>query len=186
MLIIDIKTGKPADWHKYQLIAYYQLAKENDTDIEFVEEGHKYFKDRIEVPSVTQILQLVQNWNYKGGSEATERGTYVHKCCELDNKGMLGFDSLGSEAQNYVRQWRKFREEKLSKNIVMEQKFYSNKLFMGYAGTVDCIDYDHKEDDLWLVYLQPHKFKPVRIRCTEQLFRDFLCILRTFYIRNGG
>jgi hypothetical protein len=191
MLIIDIKTGKPAHWHEFQVGAYFELAKKGCTDIDFEPEGHKYFRDKIEVPGVTNILKLIQNWNYGGNMEAADKGTYIHKCCALLDSYKLDLKQLQieePEAFCYVQQWEKFLFENKLENISakIEQKYYWEKWNYKFGGTVDREYPNYEKNEMWIVYLQPDDYDIVRIKNQRQLFKDFLCILRTFNIKNGG
>ena len=187
MLILDIKTGKPAWWHKYQIIAYQKLVEEGITDINFNEDKHIYStKSGEKIPSVTQILKLIQEWDYLDSLPA-DRGTYIHKCCELYDTGLLDFDNLDEIDKDYVLKWRKFKiKNALGKanGEIIEQTYYSRKY--KYAGKVDRIYFKHPLNELWLVYLHPDISEDKmlkKVKNSDELFNDFLCAKRTFELR---
>jgi len=190
MLIIDIKTGNPTKTHQYQLCAYKNLVENGDSNINFDEENHIYTSNSGQIlPSVTHVLQLIQKWDYKNDFYA-DRGTYIHKCCYAAMQGKLDFDAIEPEILQYVENWLKFLDEKglnykpYNNNCKIEQKYWHEKY--NYAGTID-IQYPLKSEktELWLVYLQPDSHKVEKVKYTDQLFNDFLCILRTYKLREG-
>jgi len=104
MTVIDIKSGHPEPWHRFQ-IALYILGKRNP-EITFLEEGHRYFWRDRKLPSVTTILgDGKSNW-YKPGS--AERGVSVHKMVTLYMQTILDEQGLDAKWQGYLTALKRF------------------------------------------------------------------------------
>jgi len=59
-------------------------------EIRFEEEGHRYWIDGVAVPSVTQVVQQLHNFPaHIDATAAMQRGTAVHRACELIVRGIL-------------------------------------------------------------------------------------------------
>jgi len=185
MLIIDIKTGQPTKEHKYQMVAYRPLAKENITDIEFDSKKHEYKKEGVVIPSVTQAISMISDWNYGADTTAADRGTFLHKCCEMSIKGILDFKNISLESQNFVIMFEKFLKENdlTLKNFESEKRYYSKRY--NYAGTVDYIFPEYPKNELWLLYLKENSYKIKKVKYTKELFNDFLCMLRVNQIKKN-
>ena len=114
-------------------------------NLNFDPENHEYRIEGAIVPSVTQVLGILYDFSREKMSidkieEAKSKGTYIHKCCELDDLGELNYNSLEKEIKPYVQAWGKFLEDfKLDryKPEAIERPEYSQKYM--YAGTVDRI-----------------------------------------------
>jgi hypothetical protein len=110
--------------------------------ISFNEEAHVYTRidDGVVVPSVTQILKLITEHEYRFVDRdvmerAARLGTAVHKMIELDIAGDLDEESLSEPLVPYLQQWRQFRSTSGFKAEASELRVYSKKF--GYAGTLD-------------------------------------------------
>ena len=68
-----------------------------------------------------------------------ERGTYIHKCCEMFLQGTLDFDKLDPEIQKMVVVWSNFllNNKLLNAEVMIETPLYSEKYY--YAGKPDYI-----------------------------------------------
>lgn len=116
----------------------------------FIEEGHRYLLDGVEIPSVTQIIKPL--YDFSGISQArldyaSERGTAVHKATELSDMDDLDEDALDPVIVPYLDAWKKFRFEMGVEIIGMEQQLYSTT--HKYAGTFDRIAVI--DGDSWLL-----------------------------------
>lgn len=102
----------------------------------FDPETHTYHWNGREVPGVTTILARVGiiNTGYLR-EEAAWRGSVVHRCCELDDRGDLDESTVAEEAKPYLEAWRKFKRETGFMVEEVEQPHYSVKY--GYAGRPD-------------------------------------------------
>lgn len=81
---------------------------------EFIEEGHKYLLEGVQIPSVTQVLP----YNYNGDFEyARQKGIYVHKAIELYNKDILDEDSLDPALIPYLDAYKLFLEQNTLEGI---------------------------------------------------------------------
>jgi hypothetical protein len=104
MTVVDIKSGHPEPWHRFQ-IALYILGKRNP-EITFLEEGHRYFWRDRELPSVTKILESPRRWRYPEGY--SERGASVHRMVTLYMQTILDEQGLDSKWQGYLAALKKF------------------------------------------------------------------------------
>ncbi|HSW63906.1 MAG TPA: hypothetical protein VLH56_11465 [Dissulfurispiraceae bacterium] len=106
-------------------------------NIQFFEQGHRYTIDGAQVPSVTQILKILEP--YDGWPEdAAVRGTHVHTLCELYDQDDLDPESIAPEYAGYLDAWIKFKAEnplKIDFSILKYEQVLGSKL--GYAGTAD-------------------------------------------------
>lgn len=75
---------------------------------QFIEEGHKYLLDGIEIPSVTRVLP----YNYHGdNTDAMLKGSYVHQMIELEANGLLDEETLDPQLKPYIEAYGRFRAE---------------------------------------------------------------------------
>lgn len=112
----------------------------------FDAETHTYTYAGAVVPSVTQILKPLTNFDHipKHVLEgARDRGVKVHAAVEFINQGILGTgygldeESLDPMLAGYVRQYRKFLAATGFEVTGCEQRVFNEGLF--YAGTVDLL-----------------------------------------------
>lgn len=78
----------------------------------FKPDTHQYFKNGVELPSVTRILQdlgFIDRSFYTDYGRT--RGKFVHLACELDDRGELDEESLDPALLPYLKAWRKFKKE---------------------------------------------------------------------------
>lgn len=106
--------------------------------LEFDPVQHLYKWDGFAVPSVTQILKPISD--YDGIPRyimdiAADRGNRVHKATELYDAGDLDEDSIDSEVAGYLEGWKKFRDSYGYSIAACELRVFSIK--KGYAGTLD-------------------------------------------------
>ncbi len=108
--------------------------------LQFDEASHTYTLGARQLPSVTQILDVLDSeWkDYVDPvalEEAKIRGRHIHRMVELDVRGDLDEATVAPSYQGYLRQWRKFLAETQYKPLVAEQQVYHDE--HGYAGTLD-------------------------------------------------
>lgn len=104
----------------------------------FQDEGHKYFLDGIEVPSVTQVLEPLTDYSRVPPTvleQARQIGTAVHRACSLLDADDLVVDSLDARLVGYVEAWKKFKEETGFVVELNEQRVHSR--IYRCAGTLD-------------------------------------------------
>lgn len=112
----------------------------------FDEAAHAYQWKGATVPGVTTIIRgALGNPFERVAAEvlerARQRGSAVHKACELDDAGTLDESSVDVRIVPYVEAWRKFRRQFAFRVIFAEKPLYSTA--HGYAGTPDCaIEFD--------------------------------------------
>lgn len=106
--------------------------------LEFDAASHTYsVKGRV-VPSVTQVLQAIENFDHVPFAvleAAREFGTHVHQACDLLNRGVLDEESLDPQLVPYVNGWKRCLSETGMVVTHSEEKVYNPK--MRYAGTLD-------------------------------------------------
>lgn len=106
--------------------------------LEFIEDGHRYFLDEKEIPSVSEILRFMAKEVYGEADkfamdQAADRGTRVHRAAEeIDRTGRCECDS---DIAGYVNAYAKFLSEHSVKWDAIE-KPVCNELAW-YAGTID-------------------------------------------------
>ena len=80
----------------------------------FDEPTHTYTLGTQVLPSVTQVLQPLQDFSMITPAvleHARNRGVAVHRCVQLDIKNDLVEESVSPEIAGYLAAWRKFRSE---------------------------------------------------------------------------
>ncbi len=103
-------------------------------ELTFDPASHTYTKDGRVLPSVTQILQAAGIIDTSWFTEqAAWRGSVVHKCCYLDDEGILDEASVAEEAKGYLDAWRLFKAQVPMNFVASEQPLCSGL----YAGTPD-------------------------------------------------
>lgn len=107
-------------------------------DLTFEAAGHVYRYDGRIVPSVTQILEVVDEcWRVPVDvlERAGRLGTAVHLACELDDLDDLDETSVDPVIAPYLAAWRRFRSETGFAPDLIEHRVHHRS--MGYAGTLD-------------------------------------------------
>ena len=83
----------------------------------FEEDGHQYYLSKVpgewvNVPSVTQVVDQLHNFTGSPGA-AANRGTLIHKACELFILGILDWDtvdeSIRPEVETFAAWWQESR-----------------------------------------------------------------------------
>jgi hypothetical protein len=108
--------------------------------IEFDEPSHTYKVNGLQVPSVTQVLQLLDSFAgvpFDVLEAAREFGQHVHKTVELDVLGELDEESLDPALAEYLAGWRKFLDESGAGVIAVETIVASEEL--RFAGKLDLV-----------------------------------------------
>ena len=104
--------------------------------ITFREEDHTYWKDGINYPSVTKILEEM---GFVGSTWFDEysriRGTYVHKAIELYNKAELLEKDLDERLAPYLDAWRRFKQN--SDIVILNSELQVHSDIFRYAGKLD-------------------------------------------------
>jgi hypothetical protein len=110
-------------------------------DLSFDEASHTYRLGGVIVPSVTQVLKVLDDTfdrvPFDVLEAAREFGQHVHKTVELDSLGQLDEDSLDPALAEYLAGWRKFLADRTATVIASEVRVASRRL--RYAGTLDAI-----------------------------------------------
>jgi hypothetical protein len=105
--------------------------------IEFFEKTHTYIVDGKETPSVTTVLNRLNNYSYIDKdvlARAAKFGTAVHKATELYDKNELDIDTLDAALLPYVEGWDLFLQDYKPDFLEIEYRISS---VYGYAGTLD-------------------------------------------------
>lgn len=105
----------------------------------FEPETHTYRVSGRVVPSVTQLLDRMQDWRFLSDDlleAARDRGSYVHKLCEIDDRTQdLHPDEERGPHWSRLLAWRKFCRDYGANWEAVEEMGYSARL--DYAGTLD-------------------------------------------------
>lgn len=121
--------------------------------LKFDDAAHRYTLNGVELPSVTHILNDVldeySDIDPETMRRAQERGTAVHKTCELYDKDQLDFESLDPVIAPYLEAYIRFLSETGFNPQVIEQSV--NSLKYGYAGTLDRIGAPKRSKNRWQV-----------------------------------
>lgn len=108
--------------------------------LEFERETHSYRINGQRVPSVTEVLEPLNDW---GGAPretiqmAAAFGRHVHEACHLFNRGELDYGKLDPALRPYVDSWAAFLE--VSGAVVIASELQVGHPLYGYAGTLDLI-----------------------------------------------
>lgn len=108
--------------------------------VEFDEAAHRYRLDGEPVPSVTQVLGVLDQFAGVPADvldAAREFGTHVHKAVELDVLGALDEESLDPALAEYLAGWRAFTSNTGAKPVRTEFRVASRS--HRYAGTSDLL-----------------------------------------------
>lgn len=106
----------------------------------FFDEGHRYMLDGEQIPSVSEIIRFISREIYANVTQynldhAADRGTRVHKACELLDK--YGTVQIDDDIEGYVEAYVKFRKEHNVTWDSIECACFSPE--KDYAGTLDRI-----------------------------------------------
>jgi hypothetical protein len=104
----------------------------------FDSDRHRYYWCGKRVPGVTGILELAQSFgfvDYDTLVAAQDRGTYVHKLCELDDLDDLHPDEETGTHAGYLTAWRSFCRDYGANWEGIEERGYSQMFQV--AGTLD-------------------------------------------------
>lgn len=108
----------------------------------FTEKNHRYEEDGVQIPSVSQVIELAGINDVSSIPEhilrrAADRGTAVHLACQFLDEDDLVFDSLDPEVLPYVVAYQKFREEYRFKAELIEHCMVGEVDGMRYGMTLD-------------------------------------------------
>lgn len=104
--------------------------------ISFREEGHQYEIDGRSVPSVTQVTDQLHN--FTGSHDATaamERGTAIHKACELFTLGTLDWTTVDESIYPEVQTYANWLDTSKFKPLLVEEMVGSKQF--RFAGRLD-------------------------------------------------
>jgi len=102
----------------------------------FRDEDHTYWKDGINYPAVTKVLEEMGFVDSTWFDEYSRtRGAYVHKAVELYNKGELLEEDLDERLAPYLDAWRRFKKN--SDIVILNSELQVHSDIYRYAGTLD-------------------------------------------------
>lgn len=109
-------------------------------ELVFMEQEHKYLLEGAEIPSVTQVMEMLSQHEYSSVNEATlmraaNRGTKVHNA--IENYLKYGLDDCPEELRGYMDGFLEWWGERNPTLIGSEVRIY-HPIFR-YAGTIDLI-----------------------------------------------
>ena len=105
----------------------------------FDAEKHIHYINGIRVPGVTTVLKaegFIDTDFFN--DEACYRGNYVHKACELINRGKLDLNSIKPEFKGYIDAFWTFRQENSPIEFINSEMNVFSETW-GYAGIIDFI-----------------------------------------------
>ena len=106
--------------------------------LEFDAEKHIYTIDGVVVPSVTEVLSILNDFSSVSPAalqQAARRGTLVHEYTQLIDYGMDANDiDIEPELVGYVQAWLQFEHDWQPQWELIEHKVHCGKQF---AGTLD-------------------------------------------------
>lgn len=178
--IIDIKTGQDHPSIDLQIAAYAELAVNGKQgDLEFDKESHIYKVNGKELPSVTTILKkqgLTPDYTFTDPWYA-QRGTYIHRACELWDQDNLDEDGLDNEIKPFLEGYKSFRGDYAA--IITGHEVMLWHPVYQYAGTIDIIIQYNKYYKLFLNDTGKYRLVPVEnIRTHFNYFVSALNVLR--------
>lgn len=107
-------------------------------EFRFDEARHEYWLGEIRLPSVTQVLADLYEFDgipVEVLRRAAQRGQYVHRATELHDQDDLDWESLHPPYRPYVEAWLRFRDERKPEIVDVEKAGYHRRLL--YAGKRD-------------------------------------------------
>jgi len=109
-------------------------------DLHFDEASHTYRLGGVRLPSVTQVLDPLQELDGIPRhilEAAAAFGTNVHAACHLWNQGVLDEEQLDPALLPYLTAWRKFLDDVTGVVVGSEVRVVNRQL--RYAGTLDSL-----------------------------------------------
>ncbi len=109
----------------------------------FRKEGHSYYLNDVRIPSVTEIIKVLNPDKYKYVNKdylkyKSDLGTEIHDAINLSDTKDVSF-LFSDEVMKYVKVYQKFKNEVNYRSYLNEIQLYSKKL--KYACTIDKICY---------------------------------------------
>jgi len=121
--------------------------------IEFDPEEHAYTLHGERLPSVTEVIRLLYDFN-PTDSVALEQnrhfGTAVHMATSFHDQGTLEEDTVSKPVAEFLTSWRAFVRDSQVEFIEIERPVYHRKLM--YAGTPDRVA--RIEGKVWVLDLK--------------------------------
>jgi UDP-glucose 4-epimerase len=114
------------------------LSPSTDQDFRFEQESHTYWIGKKEVPSVTTVLEPMQQLDgipLDVLEAARKRGHLVHHACALMLQKNLEWSQVPADIVGYLEAARKFIKESSVRVIAVERQMFDPDLKV--AGTVD-------------------------------------------------
>jgi hypothetical protein len=92
------------------------------SNLEYDAVGHRYSVGGVEVPGVTRVISEGLLGDRRWEDEAAMwRGSVVHSCCELEERGTLDEASVDPAAAGYLAAWRKCKRENRFETVEIEE-----------------------------------------------------------------
>lgn len=109
-----------------------------------MDEKHRYSFGGASLPGVTEVLKAAGIIQYSMpaaiGAAVMERGTFVHRLCELDDAGTLDEATVDPALRGYLDAWRGFKEKLTEEGGRIVPEWTERRMVcaaLGYAGTMD-------------------------------------------------
>ncbi len=140
--------------------------------LEFNAEKHEYLLEGKKIPSVTEILQALHNFQFVSKDKletAKNNGSNIHKALEYYDKNLLSEKSI-NDYQNIIKIWEDFIKHYDAKIKHIELSLYSPR---GFAGTIDrIIEVKNKNILVDIKTGKPNKIMPLQTMAYKLLCQD--------------
>ncbi len=146
--------------------------------LHFEPESHTYTLGSSVLPSVTEIIDPLQDWTgipEKTLAYACSKGLSTHAAIQLHNENDLDVNSLDLAIVPRFEAWLKFLTDKTPEIVGFEKPMCSH--LYHYAGTPDL--WINMDKNIWLLDIKPNslfKWYPIQLSGYQQLVRENLNI----------
>lgn len=146
--------------------------------LHFQPESHTYTLGNNVLPSVTEIIDPLQDWAdipEEILAYACAKGLATHAAIQLHNENDLDVNSLDLAIVPRFEAWLKFLADKTPEIVGFERPMYS--YLYRYAGTPDL--WIRMDKDIWLLDIKPNslfKWYPIQLSGYQQLLKEELNI----------
>jgi len=154
-------------------------------ELEFNADKHEYSIAGRRLPSVTQVLSMIDDRHYD--PFYLHRGSMVHLACQYYDEGCLDEESLDPAIAPYLTSYKTFLIETGFQWWKLEMPKHHPRYF--YAGTIDRIgDFQGRPAIIDLKSGQPVRTDELQISAYWELIREEIDIFYCFdlYLREDG
>lgn len=123
---------------------------------------HRYHIEGRHVPSVTQVLDHLNDWSHVPAIDlecARALGREVHEACNLMVRAQLDFTRLDPAIRPYVDGAQKFLQE--NEGVILASELRMGSSALGFAGTLDLLL--EQDTDLWVIDWKTSQVVPTTV-----------------------